>query len=186
MLEAQHPVPQVEVNEVATEGVAGREPATQGVLILTQHKHTVGWHRVTHAESPSLCTLPPIVEQRPVPAALLPRGAHVVPAAVRMEDSVLRGLQRRAAEARWPQQAWPGRREWPPRLLSHTTEHARKASRERRQRGQDRGQPYGPVSSPLVEDQRSRGVLSCGDRQQSLSFPICHRACHSLAQPWSL
>lgn len=87
LLEAQYPVPQVEVGEVATEGVVGREPATQGVLILTQHKHTVGWHRVTRAESLSPSASPPIAEQRPAPAALLPRDTHVVPAAVGAEDS---------------------------------------------------------------------------------------------------
>lgn len=81
----QRPRPQVEVGEVAAEGVSRREATAQGVLILAQHQDAAGRHRVAGAQSPRPSAPPPVGEQRPAPTPLLPRGAHMVPAAVGAE-----------------------------------------------------------------------------------------------------
>lgn len=80
----------MEVGEVAAEGVTRLEAAAQRILVLAQNEDATRWQWVAPAQAPRPSALPPVGEQRPAPAELLPRGAHVVPAAIRAKGSAER------------------------------------------------------------------------------------------------
>lgn len=184
----QRPRPQVEVGEVAAEGVSRREATAQRVLILAQHQDAAGRHRVAGAQSPRPSAPPPVGEQRPAPTPLLPSGAHMVPAAVGAEGCeegrvVPMHYQRSAHYAPWlgegaqlqrVGQRGRGNGEERGGVGRGTVPLHVSTRSQRRQLRQGAQQPRRAVSRLLAKHQHGSGARTCGDTwaATSVSSPV--------------
>lgn len=179
----------MEVSKVAAEGVTRREAAPQRILVLAQHEDAARWQRVAGAQTPRPGAPPPVGEQRPAPAQLLPRGAHVVPVAIRAEGSaegrVMPAYHERqvhsaarlgeGAQLQRVGQRWHREGEERGRVRRGGVPLHVGARRQRPQRRQGLPKPRCPVRRPLTEPQRRSGVSACGDTRAANSvYPAAH------------